>query len=381
MSSQKNTRKEIVIANTLKITVLLLPCLAGLFFFFANYKKPTVIYPRGLNEVGWESDKKYRNGKTETHFYDYQQDSVRLSFTLKMDKEQYPFCFIWFAPISIGYFDLSDYDYVDIEAKVDIDAKIDQPTTIPVQLQVEVPGYSNPGDPETYRIIRQEIRYDKNCKKYRLSLGEFTTPSWWWYNNPDLTKEKIGEPQYGKVTEIHIFNSTLLPMGVKEQLTIYSMTFRKSNSLLAWSMIICLASYGVLYMATRGVSTRQRALFIHKELKLGNVADEETAKLIDYIAGHYSDQEISLETVQRSLGMSGNKISALLKESFDMTFKKYVNQIRLQEARRLLKETDRQINDIADQIGYFNVTHFNRVFKESEGCSPNQYRKKTNAEG
>ena len=58
-----------------------------------------------------------------------------------------------------------------------------------------------------------------------------------------------------------------------------------------------------------------------------------------------------------------------------MTFKQYLNKIRLSEAKRLLKETDRQIADIAYHVGYKNVTHFHRIFKQNEKISPNEYRK------
>ena len=43
--------------------------------------------------------------------------------------------------------------------------------------------------------------------------------------------------------------------------------------------------------------------------------------------------------------------------------------------KRLLRETDRQVMDIAYKVGYGNISHFNRVFKEAENCSPNEYRK------
>jgi AraC-like DNA-binding protein len=82
-----------------------------------------------------------------------------------------------------------------------------------------------------------------------------------------------------------------------------------------------------------------------------------------------------LETVQKEIGISETKLSAILKENTDMSFKRYLNHIRTEEAKRLLRETDRQVMDIAYKVGYGNISHFNRVFKEAENCSPNEYRK------
>ena len=58
-----------------------------------------------------------------------------------------------------------------------------------------------------------------------------------------------------------------------------------------------------------------------------------------------------------------------------MTFRQYLNRIKIHESKRLLLETDRQVTDIAFRVGYKNVTHYNRIFKEMEEVSPNQFRK------
>ena len=120
----------------------------------------------------------------------------------------------------------------------------------------------------------------------------------------------------------------------------------------------------------------QPVIFPHKSLDVGNLEDEEARSIINYVSEHYNHTDLSLSTLQRELGMTESKISSVFKKACGTTFKKYLNQIRLREAKRLLEQTDRQIMEVAYSVGYGNVSHFNKVFKTSEGCAPNEYRKK-----
>ena len=74
------------------------------------------------------------------------------------------------------------------------------------------------------------------------------------------------------------------------------------------------------------------------------------------------------------LGISSREIGTLLKDNLQTSFKNYLNQIRLAEVKRLLKESDLPISDCAYRAGYNNISHFNRVFKNEIGVSPKQFR-------
>lgn len=53
---------------------------------------------------------------------------------------------------------------------------------------------------------------------------------------------------------------------------------------------------------------------------------------------------------------------------------KYLNNIRIRKAKELLRTTDLQIQEIADQVGYFDSKYFSRQFKTATGMTPAQYR-------
>ena len=56
----------------------------------------------------------------------------------------------------------------------------------------------------------------------------------------------------------------------------------------------------------------------------------------------------------------------------------YLREIKINYACSLLKTSNLSILDIAIEVGYFALSHFNRIFKDRMGCTPTEYR---NAEG
>lgn len=345
-------------------------------FMISKYKKDLTIYPGSNSTRGWNGDQISTNGNSETHLFQDNKDSILFSFTIRMgDKGKYPFCLIHFLPSTEQYFDVSDYDYIEFELNASVENG--NLTTIRTNIQVEVPSYSVKGNLDTYRIMNQDLIYQKNSRKYKLAISKFNTPAWWWEKNPALPRNAAGSPDYSKVTEVQIAASAHLNMGLKQHFTVYGVTAGKNNFLLIlYAFFLMAAYYGLVWIVLKLQKVKSSISSLPgKKIEIGNVSDEETKKVVEYIKMNFINPELNSEMLQQNLGLSENRISWILKSSFNSSFKKYLNQVRLEEARRLLSETSMQINEIAWKVGYASVTHFNRVFKEAEGHSPNEYRK------
>lgn len=78
----------------------------------------------------------------------------------------------------------------------------------------------------------------------------------------------------------------------------------------------------------------------------------------------------------KKIGLSERRAVEIFKETYGMTPKAYMDSLRLQEAKRLLSQTDLKIIDIAASVGFGGLSTFNRFFKEKTGCTPMAYRKK-----
>jgi AraC-like DNA-binding protein len=283
----------------------------------------------------------------------------------------YPYIGLSFNEDSLsGMLDLSDYDYLEI----DFEAQYSQ--RIPVVLNQNIKGFSVKHRGETYRPLTQELEYDKSKRVYILPLNKFETPSWW-FRTKNFTESKVGKPDLARIHYVQFHNCQMLPVNKKETTVIYSLSFHKKMEMWYWISAGILFFYYSIWLIIRHLKKSLVKIYPRTKLVVANMADEDSKKVLDYLANNYQNPELSLEGTQKELGLSETKISSVLKTTTDMSFKRYLNHIRTEEAKRLLRETDRQVMDIAYKVGYGNISHFNRVFKEAENCSPNEYRKNT----
>lgn len=72
--------------------------------------------------------------------------------------------------------------------------------------------------------------------------------------------------------------------------------------------------------------------------------------------------------------MNRSYLSTLFKNKTGKKFVDYLNDIRIEKAKELLRQSDRKMYQIAKSVGYDNVKYFFRIFKKKEGVTPEQYR-------
>lgn len=93
-----------------------------------------------------------------------------------------------------------------------------------------------------------------------------------------------------------------------------------------------------------------------------------------YIQKHFSDP-LTLEEVSDITGFSVNYFSTLFKKETGEGFAKYVTRVRMEEARRFLRETRLPVSEICKRVGYADVKHFTHAFKAAAGLTPGEFRK------
>lgn len=98
---------------------------------------------------------------------------------------------------------------------------------------------------------------------------------------------------------------------------------------------------------------------------------------IEYIDEHYY-LPLKVEDVSKVAMVSQSYFSYLFKSITSRTFVEYLNQLRISKAMNLLKNSDKRVLDICYEVGYNNVNHFNRLFRQQTGTTPLAYRKKAN---
>lgn len=95
-----------------------------------------------------------------------------------------------------------------------------------------------------------------------------------------------------------------------------------------------------------------------------------------HMAEHFAES-VLLDDVASVVYLSPFYFSHVFKEQTGMTFIEYLTYLRVNEAKRLLRETLLPVGSIAAQVGYNDVNYFSRVFKKEVGQTPSQYRDST----
>lgn len=97
-------------------------------------------------------------------------------------------------------------------------------------------------------------------------------------------------------------------------------------------------------------------------------------RIMDYILNHLQDK-ITLKTLSAHFGINPASLSKLIKDYTHISFTDFVNNIRIERAIELIGGQDLSVTEAASQAGFGSVRNFNRVFQDTLGITPSEYRK------
>lgn len=94
-----------------------------------------------------------------------------------------------------------------------------------------------------------------------------------------------------------------------------------------------------------------------------------------YVSENYGNISLSVNEVSDHVDMSAAYLGRVFKQVTGNTFTEFLTKFRLDIACDLLKQTDKTVNEISDEVGFTNSSYFYIIFKKNLNCTPNQYRK------
>ena len=116
---------------------------------------------------------------------------------------------------------------------------------------------------------------------------------------------------------------------------------------------------------------------VTSKLRFAEIHDGVTSDLsnrvLTYLSIHFREQ-ISLEQLSDAMGVSRFHLSHLFSNKLGIGFKEYLNNLRVECAKSILRSTDIPVAEVYAASGFENQRTFNRVFRESTGQSPRNYR-------
>ncbi|WP_108670384.1 helix-turn-helix domain-containing protein [Peribacillus acanthi] len=130
----------------------------------------------------------------------------------------------------------------------------------------------------------------------------------------------------------------------------------------------------VLYRTVQNLILFAQKLFLKVAAGNRNYHNDPIEKGISFLEKNFRKRDLKLVDVANHVNRSPSYFSYLLQQKTGQSFTEIVSSIRINEAKRLLSESDQPVKEIALSIGYPNPNYFSRVFRELVGVTPREFR-------
>lgn len=97
-------------------------------------------------------------------------------------------------------------------------------------------------------------------------------------------------------------------------------------------------------------------------------------EICSYIQTHY--QSVTTHELMERFHFQRDYFNRLIRKKTGMTYSEYLQNIRLEQAKRLLIETELTISEISEQVGYHNKGYFYQLFVNKYNMTPGKYKKR-----
>src|SRR5689334_6687559 len=103
--------------------------------------------------------------------------------------------------------------------------------------------------------------------------------------------------------------------------------------------------------------------------------DAQMGRITHMIERNYADPMLSVRTVARRVGLSTQHVCRVLKVRHQKKFATYLRDLRINEARRLLEDSNLTAKEVAFRVGFRSASQFARTFRDAVGTSPSEYQR------
>lgn len=231
---------------------------------------------------------------------------------------------------------------------------------------------------EELRLYEPQCAYEKQCEKISQWKTEFQALR---YKLPKLSQEQrleeieclLENTNYQNACDVQLF-ATLCG----EMLDAFCFATKEGSA------AVLQAEENKKEIANSMSSFRQArntlVRLCHECLPAQNQTHQPKSKAINIAVNYMKSQyktALSLEQTAAEVYLNAEYFSRIFKEEMGCTFIAYLTELRLNHALHLLENTAMRVQNIAQEVGYPNVSHFSTTFKKKYGVSPYEYRQKS----
>jgi AraC-like DNA-binding protein len=98
-------------------------------------------------------------------------------------------------------------------------------------------------------------------------------------------------------------------------------------------------------------------------------------KVMEFIKDNLEDEHLDSQAVAKAVNLSGPYLGRIIKKETGKSFPEFLNTLRVDQAKKLMQETQLTISEIAFKVGYSSLDRFGQVFQQFERMPPSQFRK------
>ena len=198
------------------------------------------------------------------------------------------------------------------------------------------------------------------CERVVIYFKPDALPDSFWNQYSDIADNisrsgKVILDKKGQLLLEYLLNRLLEENNIPDE---YSLDFLK---LLVMELFLCIQRYGI---------------FVYEQLNPSDDISTDIEDAIRYIAQNYA-LPLTLPEVARHINLTPTYLSRKFKKVTGVTFKEYLNFIRIRQASQALLTTDDSITKIALNCGFNSSNYFKDIFRTVNGISPRAYRKQS----
>ncbi len=243
---------------------------------------------------------------------------------------------------------------------------------------------------DSVRLMYHALEFQPDGSPQRLEWSTFSIPSWWRTQRarPDLQRLDLLD----RLRSIE-FQNGYLPDNSNQPVQVQILELdlvgphRPLQALAIGAFLAGLVLLGSTFRRQNPTAPSQVTLVADSAPTLEPspivILDDPRARqreqIVEALRQGFSDPELGLDSFAASRGLSPRLVATLLKEATGLHFKGALNELRLAEAARLLRESKANVSEIGYAVGFQNASHFGRAFRDRFGASPSEYRSSTPA--
>jgi len=231
-------------------------------------------------------------------------------------------------------------------------------------------------------LLRYEYFPSKTSKNWlKTSLDSYVIPGWW-LKEKGLESRDFDWADYHVVTKVSFQTGSNAPINQTIRLHIRNIRLQREVSLAYWTYLFFMAfilPFLIHRIFKHEATLRPKGedhILKRKPVHLPDHQTELDQRVLGFVANHYVDSQLSLGVVSERLNLSEKKCSEVIHLHTGMSFRAWLNSLRIEEACNLLVKENHNISEIAYAVGYSSPAYFNRLFQKSQQCTPLQYRQK-----